>query len=173
MAFPSLPADGDPAALDDPRLTALGLLVEVTTGLERRLGDQLAEHELTVSEFEVLLRLGRSPAGQLRMNDLARQIGLSSSGLTRLADRLEGRGLLERRPCPDDGRGSFALLSPSGRELMLTVLPGHVALIDQWFTGVLGDDDLDALSCALRRVRSVVHPDAALGAEDPPADPAA
>lgn len=171
MAPPSLPATDDPAVLDDPRLTAIGLLIEVSSGLERLLSDQLGEHGLTSSEFEVLIRLARSPGSQLRMNDLARQIGLSSSGLTRLADRLEGRALIVRRPCPHDGRGAYAQLADEGREVMLAVLPGHVALVERWFTGVLPPTDLDALAAALRQLRAVVHPDADLGAEDPPADP--
>ncbi len=107
MTPPPVPPADRADVLDDPRLTEMGLLMEVATSLTRLFGDQIAEHDLVPSEFEVLMRLARSPGGQLRMNDLARQIGLSSSGLTRLADRLEGRGLIERRPCPEDGRGSL------------------------------------------------------------------
>lgn len=168
MALPSSPpADEQPVA-EDPRLTAMGLLVEVTAGLSRLLGDQIAEHGLVTSEFEVLLRLSRSPGERIRMNDLARQIGLSSSGLTRLADRLEGRGLIVRRPCPEDRRGALAELTAAGHELMLAVLPGHVALIERWYTGVLAPADLDAVNHSLRAVRAVVHPDAEAGAGDPP-----
>lgn len=173
MASPTGPPAGDLDVRNDPRLTAIGLLMEVSSGLTRLLSDQIAEHGLTTSEFEVLIRLTRSPSGQLRMNDLARQIGLSSSGLTRLADRLEGRGLLVRRPCPDDGRGAYAHLAPEGREVMLAVLPGHVELIDRWFTGVLDPPRLDGLLGALRLVRGIVHPGADVGADTPPADPGA
>lgn len=173
MSLPSPAPAGDPHGVDDPRLTSIGLLVEVSSGLTRLLGDQIGAHDLTPSEFEVLLRLARSPASQLRMNDLARQTGLSSSGLTRLADRLEGRGLLVRRPCPDDGRGAYARLTDDGHDLMLAVLPGHVELVERWFTGVLGPDDLEALVSGLRKVRAVVHPGAEAGVEEPPAGPVA
>ncbi|WCO65341.1 MarR family transcriptional regulator [Iamia majanohamensis] len=171
MSLPSPVPPDEGARLHDPRLTSIGLLVEVTSGLSRLFADQIADHDLTPSEFEVLIRLARSPASQLRMNDLAHQIGLSSSGLTRLADRLEGRALLVRRPCPDDGRGAYAQLTDDGHELMLAVLPGHLDLIERWFTGVLDPAQLDALVGALRTVRAVVHPGADAGADEPPADP--
>lgn len=166
MTSPPVPPDDRAGVLDDPRLTEMGLLMEVATSLTRLFGDQIAEHDLVPSEFEVLMRLARSPGGQLRMNDLARQIGLSSSGLTRLADRLEGRGLIERRPCPEDGRGSLAHVSDAGREHLLETLPGHLALIDRWYTGVLTPGQLDAVDDGLRAVRAVVHPDAEVGADD-------
>lgn len=142
--------------------------MEVSSSLARLLSDQIGHHELQPSEFEVLLRLSRSPGGRLRMNDLARQIVLSSSGLTRLADRLEGRGLLVRRPCPDDGRGSDAHITAPGRELILEALPDHLALVDQWFTSALPPKELDALLEGLRQVRARVHPDADLDSDASP-----
>lgn len=151
-------------ALDDPRLTAAGLLFEVATGLESRLAEQIAPARVSLSEFEVLLRLSRSDDTRLRMSDLATQSNLSSSGLTRLVDRLEGRELLTRQACPSDGRGSFAVLTPAGIELLLAILPGHVELIDRWYTGALAPDQLDALTSALRAVRAVVRPGAEAGA---------
>ena len=157
--------------LGDERLTAAGMLFEVAGGLSDLLAAQIAEHDLVPSEFEVLLRLTRSPAGQLRLTDLARQIGLSSSGLTRLADRLEGRGLLERRPCPTDGRGSNALITDAGRELTLATLPGHLELLQHWFVDALPPARMAQLVDALRLVRDRVRPDAAAGATDPPAEP--
>lgn len=167
------PASTDDACLDDDRLTAAGLLFEVAAGLGDILGAQIAGHGLGLSEFEVLLRLSRSPAGQLRMSDLASQVNLSSSGLTRLVDRLEARGLVARQACPTDRRGSNALVTAAGRDLMLTVLPGHVALIDRWFTSALDAGDLAAFGDALRAVRGRVRPDAEAGASRPPASASA
>lgn len=157
-----------PVPVDDPRLTAVGLLFEAAAGLGDLLGAQVGEHGLSPSEFEALLRLGRSPGGQLRMNDLATQANLSSSGLTRLVDRLQARGLVERRACPTDGRGAFAVATPAGAALLRAVLPGHVALIDTWYTGRLGPARLAELSEALRTVRDAVRPGAEAGAHLPP-----
>ncbi len=154
--------------LDDERLTAIGLLFEVHQGLTRRLADQLGEHGLPPAEFEVLLRLARSPEGRLRMSDLAVQVGLSTSGLTRLVDRLERRRLAERAACPTDRRGAFAVVTAEGRRLVEAAVAGHLELVDRWYTGLLDDEELAALTAALRKIRAAVHPGAAAGSlEDP------
>ena len=80
---------------DDPRLTAMGLFAEAHRGLSTRFAVQLEEHGLSQVEFEVLMRLARSPGHELRMTDLAAQTSLSTSGVTRVVDRME-RG----RPAP-------------------------------------------------------------------------
>ncbi|OLB66160.1 MAG: hypothetical protein AUI10_03555 [Actinobacteria bacterium 13_2_20CM_2_72_6] len=78
---------------DDERLTAIGLFAEAFGGLSARFAAQIAEHQLAPVEFEVLLRLSRSPGGQLRMTDLSTQTGITTSGVTRVVDRLERDGL--------------------------------------------------------------------------------
>ncbi|WP_433212564.1 MarR family winged helix-turn-helix transcriptional regulator [Dactylosporangium sp. CS-047395] len=149
--------------LEDPRITAMGLFVEAFTGVNARLNVQLAEHGLGNVDFEVLVRLARSPGGELRMTDLAAQTGLSTSGVTRVVDRLERDGLAGRRACPTDRRGSFTVISEAGLAKMREVLPGHVALIEQWFTGRLSPDELDSLLGSLRTVRDAVRPEATSG----------
>ncbi len=153
------------AVLDDERLTAVGLLFEVANGVTSQLSGQITDAGLALSEFEVLLRLSRSPETRLRMSDLAVQANLSSSGLTRLVDRLEARDLIVRRACPSDGRGSFATLTPAGLELLLTIVPGHVELIERWYTGPLSARQLEQLTGALRTIRDVVRPGAEAGLE--------
>ena len=93
---------------DDPRITAIGLFAEAFTGLSARFAAQLAGHKLSPVEFEVLMRLARSPGHELRMTDLAAQTSLSTSGVTRVVDRMERDGLLRRRACPTDRRSSYA-----------------------------------------------------------------
>ena len=77
---------------DDERITAIGLLAEAYTGLTARFAAQFAEHDLSQVEFEVLIRLARSTDHQLRMTDLAAQTSLSTSGVTRVVDRMERDG---------------------------------------------------------------------------------
>ena len=151
--------------LDDSRITAMGLLAETYLGLMSRLGCQIAEHGLSSIEFEVLLRLGRSPQGQLRMTDLSAQTSLTASGVTRVVDRLERDGFVTRIACPTDRRSLYTVISESGRERLNTILPGHVDLIDKWFTGRLDPDQLDSLLSGLRVVRDAVRPGAEAGIE--------
>nr|WP_190253438.1 MarR family transcriptional regulator [Dactylosporangium sucinum] len=151
----------------------MGLFVEAFTGLNARLSVQLAEHGLGNVDFEVLVRLSRSPGGELRMTDLAAQTGLSTSGVTRVVDRLERDGLAMRRACPTDRRGSFTVVTPAGVAKMHAVLPGHVALIDEWFTGRLAPDALDSMLTSLRTIRDAVRPGATSGIHPAPAPRAA
>src|SRR5688500_18401607 len=111
----------------------MGLLVEAYTGLVAKLSPQLNEHGLRFAEFEVLLRLGRTPGGRLRMSDLAAQVELSTSGVTRLVDRLEAARLVERKACPTDRRGAYAVITAEGIERLEKAVPGHIEVIDSWF----------------------------------------
>jgi MarR family transcriptional regulator, 2-MHQ and catechol-resistance regulon repressor len=148
---------------DDQRLTAMGLLAETYGGLTARITDQLAEHDLSGVEFETLLRLARSPEHQLRMTDLANQTQLTTSGVTRVVDRLERDQLVCRSACPTDRRSSYAVITTAGLERLAAVIPGHIAVIDRWFTGRLTGTQLDRMLEGLRMVRDAVHPNATSG----------
>jgi DNA-binding MarR family transcriptional regulator len=149
---------------DDPRITAMGLLAEAVGGLNARFAAQYTEHDLTQAEFEALLRLGRTPGGALRMSDLAAQTQLTTSGITRVVDRLERDQLVERRACPTDRRGLFAHITKAGVARLDAVLPGHLELIERWLTGPLSQEQLDALLTGLRIIRDAVRPEATAGA---------
>ncbi|WBB65712.1 MarR family transcriptional regulator [Micromonospora sp. WMMD812] len=159
-------------ALDDPRITAVGLLYEVHAGLSARFAAQFEEHDLSSVEFEVLTRLARSPDNQLRMTDLAAQTSLSTSGVTRVVDRMERDGLLRRRACPSDRRSSYAVVTAAGMQRLDEALPGHLRIIEEWFTGQLDAEALRALLDGLRRVRDAVHPCATAGSTTHPEDKA-
>ncbi|MEU4677264.1 MarR family transcriptional regulator [Micromonospora sp. NPDC023737] len=148
---------------DAPGITAVGLLYEVHAALSARFAAQFEEHDLSPVEFEVLTRLARSPNNQLRMTDLAAQTTLSTSGVTRVVDRMERDGLLTRRACPSDRRSSFAVVTEAGMQRWNEVLPGHLRIIEEWFLGQLDPKSLEALLDALRRVRDAVHPCATAG----------
>ena len=153
--------------LNDPRITAIGLLVETHTGLSARFAAQFEAHGLSAVEFEVLMRLARSPGQQLRMTDLAAQTSLSTSGVTRVVDRMERDDLVCRRACPSDRRSSFATLTDSGKQRLNQTLPGHLELIEQWFTGQMTAPALRNLLDGLRTVRDAVHPGAVAGSAEP------
>jgi MarR family transcriptional regulator, 2-MHQ and catechol-resistance regulon repressor len=149
---------------DDPRITATGLFTEAYEGLTARLEVQFGQHGLSGVEFEVLLRLARSPGQRLRMTDLASQTSLSTSGVTRVVDRLERDGLVRRTACPTDRRSFHAVITNGGLARLGEVLPGHLELIDRWFTGLLTAPALEAFLDALRKVRDAVRPGATAGA---------
>lgn len=155
---------------DDERITAFGLFAEAYTGLVARFSAQLAEHGLSLIEFEVLVRLARSPEHHLRMTQLAGQVALTTSGITRVVDRLERDELVARRACPNDRRGSWAVLTRAGLARLTAALPGHLALLERHFTGVFRGDELALLVTRLREIRDEVNPAARPEATGPPED---
>ncbi|GAB2645110.1 MarR family winged helix-turn-helix transcriptional regulator [Nocardia goodfellowii] len=145
---------------DDPRLTVAGLLFEAQDGLLKKLEPAWKAGGLSGLDLNALLRLSRSPGRRLRMTDLARQTSLSTSGVTRLVDRLERAGLLRRELDPADRRSSYAVLTEAGEQRVTEVLPAYIAAIEQWFTGLLTPAQLDGLTSALRIIRDRVNPEA-------------
>jgi DNA-binding MarR family transcriptional regulator len=154
--------------LEDPRFTAVGLFTEAFTGLTNRFAAQFEEHRLSAVEFEVLMRLARSPGSRLRMTDLAGQTSLSTSGVTRVVDRMDRDGLVRREACPSDRRSSYAVITGAGRERLDQVLPGHLALVQQWFIGQLSPEQLGGMLESLRTIRDAVNPCATAGSADVP-----
>ncbi|MDR7280088.1 MarR family winged helix-turn-helix transcriptional regulator [Catenuloplanes atrovinosus] len=152
--------------INDPRITAIGLFTEVHSGLTNRFAAQFDEHHVSAVEFEVLMRLARSPGRQLRMTDLASQTSLSTSGVTRVVDRMERSGLLTRSACPTDRRSSYAVITDAGLARLDETLPGHLALIDEFFTGLLDADRLGDLLSTLRVIRDAANPGAMVGTTD-------
>jgi DNA-binding MarR family transcriptional regulator len=88
---------------------------------------------LPLTSYEVLMRLADAEGERMRMSELADDLFLSRSGITRLVDRLERQGLIERERCADDGRGLFALLTPAGRAKLDLARPAHLAGVRRHF----------------------------------------
>jgi MarR family transcriptional regulator, 2-MHQ and catechol-resistance regulon repressor len=148
---------GQTTAGDAERLTTLGLLFESSSGLRRLFARQfVAERSVSSLSFDVLIRLARTPGTELRMSELAAQTSLTPSGLTRSVDRLEEQGLVERRICPEDRRGAFAVLTPAGRELMDRAIPEHLAHVDELLSRLFTEEEEATLAHLLRRLRDHV-----------------
>jgi DNA-binding MarR family transcriptional regulator len=127
-------------------LEAHALLVDA---LEREL---MEEQGLPLAFYEVLVRLAGEPEGRLRMQDLAGRLLLSRSGFTRLCDRMETGGLLQRTRCPSDRRGVYAEITIPGREALEAAAPVHMRGVQEHFARHLGSPDLAVLRQLLERV---------------------
>jgi MarR family 2-MHQ and catechol resistance regulon transcriptional repressor len=129
----------------------------LSAALERRLAK---ECDLSTQWFEVLIRLARTPGHRLRMCDLANQVALSPSGLTRAVDRLEEAQLVTREHCPEDRRVLWASLTDAGLARIEAALPAHLGHLDEYFVGVLTPEELQQLTATMRKVRDHVNPGA-------------
>ena len=151
--------------LQDERLTVMGLLAETWASLSARNLAHLATFGLAGAEFEVCLRLARSPEGLLRMTDLAAQTTLTTSGVTRVVDRLVERGLVTRQSCATDRRTTYAVITLAGRDLLAEVLPGHLELTEQWLIEPLRGAALVDFVAGLRAVRDHAAPCSTVGSD--------
>lgn len=120
--------------------------------IERLEADLQAERGLPLAWYDVLVQLSEVPGGRLRMTGLAGAVLLSKSGLTRLIDRMNGDGLVERCPDPGDRRGTFVQLTPAGLGRLREAAPVHLRGVQEHFGAHLSDADTRALATALRKV---------------------
>ena len=130
-------------------------LLAVDGMLRERLDQDLRTgHGLTLGDYGVLVHLSEAEDRSLRMSDLAGRLLLSRSGLTRRVDRLVRDGLVARRACPDDGRGSMAELTPAGLELLGAAAPTHVAGVRRYLIEALGG--VEGLDRGLGRIEQAL-----------------
>ncbi len=122
----------------------------VVRGLDREL---VADHGLTINDYEVLLRLARAPDRMMRRVDLAQQVVLTPSGITRLLDGLQSCGFVEKAACDSDARVSYAKLTDAGREKLKTATDDHVASIRALFGDRFNDEELRTLCDFLDRLQ--------------------
>jgi DNA-binding MarR family transcriptional regulator len=114
--------------------------------LTRELDEELRRsHGLPLSSYDVLVNLESAPDRQMRMSELADAVLLSRSGLTRLVERLEREGLLERADCPSDARGSLAVLTDEGLARLTQARKTHLRGVRERFLEHFSDDELERL----------------------------
>jgi MarR family transcriptional regulator, 2-MHQ and catechol-resistance regulon repressor len=145
------PATGVAATLQGQPL-ALKLWVVLSrahNALGERLQASVAAHDLTLTEFGILEVLYHK--GPLLLGEVQRRILVSSGGVTYLVDRLEKKGLVERRECPGDRRARYAALTEAGEELIGRIFPSHAACIESLMETLSEEEQRTAVGL-LRRV---------------------
>ena len=152
-------------------------LVRAHASVTRRLSAQLmADHGLTINDYEVLLRLARAPDRQLRRVDLAEEVLLTASGITRLLDGLERSGYVSRATCSTDRRVVYAVLTEAGLAKLREASRSHVAQIDDLFADHFEEGDLTRVGDLLERLTDGkpldCSPEDELGAPNDEAAPA-
>ncbi len=102
--------------------------------------------------YDVLVSLEKAPGQRLRLNELADHIVTSRSNLTRLVDRLEAEGFLKREACPDDRRGSYAVLTEAGAKARLAAWPTVSRAIVELFATHVSGEEAEVITQTLQRV---------------------
>jgi DNA-binding MarR family transcriptional regulator len=134
----------------------IGLLrahAEATRTLSAQL---VADHGLTINDYEVLLRLARAEDRRMRRVDLAEEVVLTASGITRLLEGLEREGLVERASCEHDRRVVYAVLTPAGLDKLRAASESHVVQIETFFAERFSPSDIEQVA---RLLEQATEPD--------------
>ena len=129
--------DAPPAKGAKNRALSLKLwvvLARAHAAVEAHAAAQVARHDLTLTEFGILEALFHK--GPMLLGEVQRRILVSSGGITYLVDRLEKRGLVERRACTEDRRARYAALTEAGEALIEQIFPEHAACIEHALSGL-------------------------------------
>ena len=125
--------------MDEAELATWRAFLNAHAAVIQRIEQDLKAHGLPpLSWYDVLWPLYRAKGRRLRMNKLAEEVVLSRTGLVRLVDRVEAAGLLRREPVPEDGRGSYAVITNDGAVTLRRMWPIYRRHIQHDFLDPLG-----------------------------------
>jgi DNA-binding MarR family transcriptional regulator len=150
-------ADGAPQAglprwLTDEEQRAWRAYIQLAQLLMRQLDRDLHPFGLSMHDYEILVELSEATRNRLRMTELADRTAQSRSRLSHQVSRMESRGLVVREVCEGDKRGTFAVLTELGAEVIDQVAPHHVASVRRHFIDQLAADGLGAITGAFEPV---------------------
>ena len=148
-----------PLSADDPRLAPWRAFMLAHARVSRRLDEELrAEHDISFAEYDALLTIAQAPGRRIRMGQLADEVLLSRSGVTRLVDRLVGDGLVERSACMADARGAEAVLTEIGLTRLRQASRTHLHGISEHFLAVVDPADLEMLERSMTAIARQAGP---------------
>lgn len=140
-------------SLDPAEMACWRAYIESSQRLLTQLEDDLRESsDLTFADYHVLVLLSEAPQQRLRMGELASKLIFSPSRLTYHVGTMERRGLVVREPCPEDRRGSQAVLTATGLLALRDAAPHHLRSVRSHFMDDLDDAEIAVLSKVFERL---------------------
>jgi DNA-binding MarR family transcriptional regulator len=121
----------------------------------------LADHDLSMADYEILAQLSDAPDRRMRMSELAHVAMLSRSRLSHRMKVMENSGWIKRESCPSDKRGSFAVMTPKGWRAIAAAAPDHVESVRIRFIDHLSKADQVALAAIFEKVGSALRQESA------------
>lgn len=126
---------------------AWGGFLSIHGKMNREIDEDLRKnHGITHVEFEVLLRLHCAAEHRMRIQDLSAQSLLSTSGTSRLVNRLEKSGWLTRVTAEEDRRGAYAVLTEEGCDRFKALIPAHIRFVKRRFLNAFSKEDLTEMA---------------------------
>lgn len=149
----TISGSAEPLAVPCVGQNAWAALASAHAATTRAVDSELRERSgMSRTDFEVLAQLARADGHRLRMNDLASRCGLSNSGLSRRFDALVETGWTQREPCPNDARGTWAVLTLEGAAALDRAFQHHATALHRVFSGHFDDTEISHLIELLSRV---------------------
>jgi DNA-binding MarR family transcriptional regulator len=143
--------------LDEMRNSTWRLFLTTYLRVLDQIQEKLSTAKLPPLEwYDVLWELKDAPEHRLRLSELADRVLLSRSNLTRLLDRLEKNGLLQREPCPTDRRGTFAVLTEAGAAMQKKMWAIYSEAIAEYFGDRLSDEEVKVMQQALKKILGAI-----------------
>ncbi len=131
-------------------------LFRAQVSVARKLQADPAFKQVNMREYDVLFNLSRCPSGWLRLNELNDHVLLSQPSISRMVDRLEQQGLVQRKTVPEDRRGVLICLTDAGRQLQRDIGRDHVRDINRLVGSALTDAELTQLKKLTDKLRESV-----------------
>ena len=128
---------------------------QLDLALERQLQEDAGISE---PDYSILIMLFESPERQLRANELGACLGWEKSRVSHQVSRMEKRGLVERRECDTDARGTWISMTADGRRAVLGAMRQHAASLRQYFFDALTPEELAAIQSASTKVLDALEP---------------
>ncbi|MEV6347726.1 MarR family transcriptional regulator [Actinoplanes sp. NPDC051851] len=143
----------EPRWLTDPEMAAwlnvTQMLMLMPSALDRQLRDEAG---IPHAYYQILATLSAAPERAMRMTDLARLVGTTTSRLSHAVASLEQRGWVNRQACAFDKRGQIASLTDIGMTALATAAPGHVAEVRRLIFDNLSDAEIDQLRTIIGKI---------------------
>ncbi|MDQ6934305.1 MAG: MarR family transcriptional regulator [Actinomycetota bacterium] len=134
-------------------------VIGTTLLLDRLDRDLRQAHDISLDEYEILVRLAESPNRRMRMAILADAMCHSRSRITHTVGRMERAHWVIRNPSPDDGRGVDAVLTDAGHELLVEAAPVHVEGVRRHLVELADAGELGSVGALFNRVADALMPD--------------
>jgi DNA-binding MarR family transcriptional regulator len=142
----------EPRWLNAAEMKAWRRYIIASRRLLEALDDDLAAHDISMSDYEVLAQLSEAPDRRMRMSELADVAMISRSRLSHRIKVMEKAGWVKREACPIDKRGYFAVMTPKGWKAIVAAAPDHVASVRERFLDALDKGDQKVLAEIFERV---------------------
>jgi DNA-binding MarR family transcriptional regulator len=149
----------EPRWLNAAEMKAWRRYIIASRRLLEALDDDLAAHDISMSDYEVLAQLSEAPERRMRMSELADVAMISRSRLSHRIKVMEKAGWVKREACPIDKRGYFAVMTPKGWKAIVAAAPVHVASVRERFLDALDKGDQKVLAEIFERVATRIKHD--------------